>query len=53
MTIKSSFVLLVRTPPRGWEEQIKKALAEHGEDVDVDWLSAPLRSKFEEKEWTW
>jgi antitoxin MazE len=40
-------------PRAGWEEQIKKALAEHGEDVDVEWLSAPMRGEFEEKEWTW
>jgi hypothetical protein len=29
-------------PRAGWEAQIRKALSEHGEDADVEWLSAPL-----------
>jgi antitoxin component of MazEF toxin-antitoxin module len=29
-------------PRVGWEAQIRKALSEHGEDADVEWLSAPL-----------
>jgi antitoxin MazE len=40
-------------PRAGWEGQIKKVLSEHPEDVDVEWLEAPLASTFEEKEWTW
>jgi antitoxin MazE len=40
-------------PRAGWEEQIKKALMEDGDDFDQDWLNAPLPSKFDEKEWTW
>jgi antitoxin MazE len=41
------------TPRAGWEEQIKKTLQEHGEDIDPEWLDAKLSSKFDEKEWTW
>jgi hypothetical protein len=40
-------------PRAGWEEQIRKALLEFGEDVDEDWLNAPLSTSFDEKEWTW
>jgi antitoxin MazE len=40
-------------PRAGWEKQIKRVLAEHGEDGDAEWLNAPLASKFDEKEWTW
>ncbi len=40
-------------PRAGWEEQIKRTLSEHGEDVDDEWLNAPLAGKFDEKEWTW
>jgi antitoxin MazE len=40
-------------PRAGWEEQFKKALAEHGDDTDDwrDWQNAP--NEFDEKEWTW
>jgi antitoxin MazE len=41
-------------PPRaGWAEQIKKALAEHGDDIDEwrDWQAIP--NDFDEKDWTW
>jgi antitoxin MazE len=41
------------TPRAGWEEQIKKTLQEHGEDLDSEWLDAKLSSKFDEEEWTW
>jgi antitoxin MazE len=42
-----------KNPRAGWEEQIKKALAEHGDDIDEfrDWQSFP--NEFDEKEWTW
>lgn len=42
-----------RHPRAGWEEQIKKALAEHGDDIEEwrDWQNIP--NKFDEKEWTW
>jgi antitoxin MazE len=40
-------------PRAGWEEQIRKTLLEHGEDVDEEWLNAPLSTNFDEKEWTW
>jgi antitoxin MazE len=40
-------------PRAGWEEQIKKTLAEHGQEIDQEWLDAPLAGKFDEKEWTW
>ena len=40
-------------PRVGWEEQIRKTLLEHGEDVDEEWLNAPMSSRFDEKEWTW
>jgi antitoxin MazE len=40
-------------PRAGWEEQIKMALLERPENMDVDWLDAPSTSTFEEKEWTW
>jgi antitoxin MazE len=40
-------------PRAGWEEQIKAALAEHGDDVEdwLDWQNIP--NDFDEKEWTW
>jgi antitoxin MazE len=40
-------------PRAGWEEQIKKALAEHGDDIEEfrDWQNLP--NDFDEKEWTW
>ena len=40
-------------PRAGWEEQIKKVLAEHGDDIDEwrDWQS--IRNEFDKKEWTW
>lgn len=43
-------------PREGWEEQIKAAVAEHGNDLteeDREWLDAPLNTDFDEKEWTW
>lgn len=42
-----------KNPRAGWEEQIKKALAEHGDDIDEfrDWQGLP--NQFDEKEWTW
>ena len=40
-------------PRAGWEEQIKAALAEHGDDVEDwrDWQNMP--NEFDGKEWTW
>jgi len=40
-------------PRAGWEEQIKAALAEHGDDIEDwrDWQNMP--NAFDEKEWTW
>lgn len=40
-------------PRAGWAEQIKKVLAEHGDDIDEwrDWQNIP--NEFDEKEWTW
>ncbi|HLL90090.1 MAG TPA: AbrB/MazE/SpoVT family DNA-binding domain-containing protein [Tepidisphaeraceae bacterium] len=42
-----------RDPRAGWEEQIKKVLAEHGDDVDEwrGWQAVP--NAFDDKEWTW
>ena len=43
-------------PRAGWEEQIKKVIAEHGNELtqeDREWLDAPLNSEWDEKEWTW
>jgi antitoxin MazE len=42
-----------RNPRAGWEEQIKAALAEHGDDVDdwAEWQNMP--NAFDEKDWTW
>jgi len=41
------------SPRAGWEEQIKKTLAEHREEIDQEWLDAPLAGRFDEEEWTW
>jgi antitoxin MazE len=44
-----------KNPREGWEEQIKKAIAEHGDeltDEDKDWLNADL-SPEADKESTW
>jgi antitoxin MazE len=42
-----------KNPRAGWEEQIKKELAEQGDDIDEfrDWQAFP--NDFDEKEWTW
>lgn len=43
-------------PREGWEEQMRKAVAEHGNELteeDREWLDAPLNTEFDEKEWTW
>ena len=45
-----------KNPRAGWEEQFRKAIAEHGNeltDEDREWLDAPLDAEFDEKEWTW
>ena len=46
-----------RHPREGWEEQIKAAIAEHGNELteeDREWLDAPIGDKnFDEKEWEW
>ncbi len=40
-------------PRAGWEEQIKKALVEYGDDIEDwrDWQN--MSNEFDEKEWTW
>jgi antitoxin MazE len=41
-------------PRAGWEEAMKKAVAEHGNeltDEDREWLDAPLNSAFNEETW--
>ena len=54
--------VVLRSPPRrsrkknpraGWEEQLRKAVAEHGDDIEEwrDWQNIP--NKFDEKDWTW
>lgn len=42
-----------KNPRAGWKEQIKKELAEHGDDIEQwrDWQEMP--NQFDEKEWTW
>ncbi|HEY7116628.1 MAG TPA: AbrB/MazE/SpoVT family DNA-binding domain-containing protein [Tepidisphaeraceae bacterium] len=45
-----------KNPRAGWDEQFRKAIARHGNeltDEDREWLDAPLDSEFDEKEWTW
>ena len=44
-----------RNPRAGWEEQIRKVIAEHGNelsDEDREWLDAPL-SEEADKDWKW
>lgn len=44
-----------KNPRAGWEEQIKKVIAEHGNELtqeDREWLDAPL-SEEADKDWTW
>jgi antitoxin MazE len=57
IAVRGNYIILrsagENAPRAGWEEQIKKTLAEHGEDIDQEWLDAPLTKQFEEKEWTW
>lgn len=45
-----------RHPRAGWEEAMRRAVAEHGNELteeDREWLDAPLNTEFDEKEWTW
>lgn len=45
-----------RNPRADWDEQMKKAIAEHGNELsaeDREWLDAPLNPEFDAKEWTW
>lgn len=40
-------------PRAGWEEQIKAALAEHGDDIEDFRDLQNIVNEFDEKEWTW
>ncbi|HZL35946.1 MAG TPA: AbrB/MazE/SpoVT family DNA-binding domain-containing protein [Tepidisphaeraceae bacterium] len=40
-------------PRAGWEEAIKKALAEHGDDADEFREWQEITNEFDKKEWTW
>ncbi len=43
-------------PRAGWDDAMRKAVAEHGNeltDEDREWLDAPLSSESDEKEWKW
>jgi antitoxin MazE len=43
-----------KNPREGWEEAIKKAIAEHGNELtqeDREWMG--FSNKFDEEEWTW
>jgi antitoxin MazE len=55
IVVHGSEVVLRSTkhPRAGWDAQIKKALAEHGDDIEDwrDWQNMP--NKFDKKEWTW
>ena len=44
-----------KNPRAGWDEQMRKVIAEHGNELteeDKQWLDAPLSSEAD-KEWTW